>query len=121
CCRPDVLTEEIQRKSGIGKSSAVVPRSPHGALGEVPALAGICHRILAPTIHAEPKAADRRPSEGGSVVWVARNRLLENTERLGDLPRCQDQFVAPQIKVVGGEVTGWAVGGSRSLSGLERR
>jgi hypothetical protein len=56
-----------------------------GSPGEIDALPTVRRRIVAPVVKQLPNTAGRRPGERRAVIWVARDRLLEQTQRLGDL------------------------------------
>src|SRR5207249_3629267 len=114
----DILAEKGQRKSGLGESARIIVSHLQGSPGKIAALLTVLPRIFAPAVRAASNIVVRGPSERGTVTWVARDRLLHQTERLGDRPRRKHHRIGAQVKVVGREITGWAAGRAGPLSGL---
>ena len=102
---PDILAEIGQRLGGIRQRARIVPGHLEGSSGEVGALQAVDRRRIAATVEKQPVTAKRGPGESGPVARIARDGLLEQSERFRDLPgRRPDHCMSAQIKVVGGEV-----------------
>ncbi len=98
------------------------PATSRARLAKSITLPAIRRRIFAPTVKKQPITADRSPGERGPVTRIALDRLLHQTERLGDLPcRRQEHRGGAQIEVVGGQIVGRSGGRTGGLGGLQCR
>src|SRR5215831_9876821 len=102
----DVLAELRQHKGGIGENRGVIARSfkrPSSRL--YPAATGGL-RFIAPAIEVAPHMAHRGPGKGWPVIWIARDCLLKQGERLKDAVFCQGEKgrQGAQVEVVGSDV-----------------
>jgi len=119
--RADIFAEIGQRLCGIRQDARIVAGHFQRAPCEIGALQTVRRRVLAPAVDNQPHTADRGPGEGGPVPRIARDRLLQKTERLGDLPcRRQVHWIGAQVEVVGGQVGGRAANRTGGLGGLQR-
>src|ERR1051326_3395719 len=65
---------------------------------------------------------DSSPSECRPIAWIARDRLLRETERLRDLPRRRPEHrIRSQVEIVRGQIGGRTIGRASSLGGLQCR
>src|SRR5215472_2870012 len=81
----DILAEIGQRVGGIRQDAWIVTGHHQGWPGEIYALRTICLRVLAPIVNKQPKTALRSPSERRAIMRIARDRLLHQTQSLGNL------------------------------------
>src|SRR6516162_8775572 len=79
----DILAEIRQGESGIYNSARIVTRHLQGLPGVTGALAAVLLGVSARPLQAEPVTTHCGVGESGSVSRIARDRLLEKTERFG--------------------------------------
>src|SRR6516225_3947290 len=104
----DVLAEIGESNGSIGKHIRIVATDLEGPACEIGALPAVRAGVLARAIKADAETTVRGPGERGPVIRIARDRLLHETQRLGDLPcRRPDHRIGTQIEVVGGQIGGW--------------
>src|SRR5215469_5045621 len=84
--RADVLAEIGQCEGGIRQRARVVAGHFQGSPREIAALQTVRLPIFAATVNKQSKTAESGPGECRPVMWIARDRLLHKTERLGCLP-----------------------------------
>src|SRR6516164_3645613 len=120
--RTDVFAEIGQRVAGIRQDAWVLAGHFKGSPREIGALRTIRLRIFAATVQKQPDAACRSPGERGSVARIARDRLLQQAKCLRDLSRRgKEHGVRPQVRIIGAEIGGRAVGRAGGFGGLQRR
>src|SRR6516165_11412290 len=104
----DVLAEIGESNGSISKHIWIVATDLEGPACEIGALPAVRVGVLARAIKAKAETAVRGPGERGPVMRIARDCLLHQTQRLGDLPcRRPDHRIGAQIEVVGGQIGGW--------------
>src|SRR5215472_9780301 len=117
----DILAEIGKRMGCIREDARIVARHFQGLPCELGALQAVRLPIFAAIVTKQPKTALRGPGERGPVTRVARNRLLQQTERFWDLPwRRPDHFMSAQVEIVCCKVGRGATGrmcGFRRLQG----
>src|SRR5215469_6557949 len=83
--RTDVLAEIRQRSGGIGKDARIIAGDLQGPPRKIDALPRVPGGIRAPAVGDESKAAETSPGEGGPVMRIALDCLIEKAQRLGNL------------------------------------
>ena len=84
--RADIFAEIGQRLCGIRQDARIVAGHFQCLPCELGPLQAVRLPIFAPIVTQQPKTALRGPGKRGPVTRVARNRLLQQTERFRDLP-----------------------------------
>src|SRR5215469_6571463 len=85
--RPYVFAEIGECLGGIRQSARIISGKLEGSSGEIDTLPTVDRRSIAPTVKEQPITAERGPGESGTILRIARDRLLQQTERLRDLAR----------------------------------
>src|SRR5262249_46761220 len=78
----DVFAIIAQREGGIGKDGRIVAGRLQGSPGVISALAPVFRGVGAGPIRPQPETADGRPGERRPITRIARDRPLEQTQRL---------------------------------------
>ena len=105
------LAEIGQGESGIDNNVRIVTSAFQGSLRKIDSLTAVPHGVGARSIYAEPVTAHRGPGESRPIARIARDRLLQQTERFRDLPcRRPDHCMSAQEEIVSSEVGRRAVG-----------
>src|SRR5262249_55277131 len=119
----DILTEIRQHLCGVGKGPRLVLRDLQRLPCKVDGVATAGLGYFGPTIIDQPHLAERRQGERQLVPSIDRNRLLEETERLGNvLSRYwTESRKCAQAQIVSAKVSSRAVGRAHRLGGLQCR
>jgi hypothetical protein len=120
--RSDILAEIRQRERAIRQDAWVFAGYFQRSCREPNTFRTVSLPIFAHTVIMKPKAANRCIGEGRPVTRIALDRLLQETQRLGNSPcRCPDHCGRAQIEIVCGQVISRTARGTSSLGGLQRR
>ena len=109
-----------QGEGGIDDDVRIVTGDFQGSPRGIDALAAVFLGVGARSIHDEPVTAHRGPSKSGPIVRIARDRLLQQTERFRDFScRRPDQRMSAQIEIVSRQVGRRATGRACNFRHLE--
>ena len=91
--RANVLAEIGERKGGIRQDARIVAAHFEGSPPEIGALQTVPLPVFAPVVEKQPITAERGQGECRPVTGIARDRLLQMTQRFGIWP-ADDKTIA---------------------------
>jgi hypothetical protein len=121
--RADILAEPRQHHGGTDEDVRVVLRHLERLPSEIAGLAAGCLRVFGPAFNNEPLVADRCVGQCRAVTRIDRDRLLEQSQGLGDplFRYWVEGRKRAQVEIVGGEIPRWPRDGAAHLRSLQRR
>jgi hypothetical protein len=120
--RTDILTENPQRKCGIGEDGRVVATRLQGPSSEIDTFATMRVGIVAAAIGSQPHVAIRSPGQRRPVTRIACDGLFKEAKSIRELrARRYNHLVGAEIKVVGRQIRGRATDRTCGLRCLQCR